>query len=52
VIVESVVKNAYLLSLSLKISMLNISHKEVVRLHEGMPSSIVLDWDPRFTFKF
>ena len=54
VIVDRLTKSAHFLAMNLRMSMVKLAQlyiKEIVRLH-GVPSSIVLDRDPRFTSRF
>jgi len=54
VIVDQMTKSAHFLAVNLRISMDKLALlyiREVVRLH-GIPSSIVSDRDPRFTYRF
>jgi len=54
VIVDRLTKSAHFLAMNLRMSMAKLAQlyvKEVMRLH-GVPSSIVSDRDPRFTFQF
>jgi len=54
VIVDRLTKSAHFLAVNLRMSMAKLAQlyiSEIVRLH-GVPSSIVSDRDPRFTFRF
>jgi len=54
VIVDRLTKSAHFLAMNLRMSMVKLAQlyiKEIVRLH-GVPSSIFLNRDPRFTSRF
>jgi len=53
-IVDRLTKSVHFLAMNLRMSMAKLAQlyiNEIVRLH-GVPSSIVLDRDPRFTSRF
>jgi len=54
VVVDRLTKSAHFLAMNMRMSMAKLAQlyiKEIVRLH-GIPSSIVLDRDLRFTSRF
>jgi len=54
VIMDRLTKSAHFLAINLRMSMAKLAQlyiEEIIQLH-GVPSSIVLDRDPRFTSRF